>query len=57
MTTPQAPIPTPPAESKNLSEAVIMQMTADPRLTPGVGFGLRGLSMTPYWAARPPRTS
>jgi hypothetical protein len=43
-------IPAAPVEPKNFSEAVIMQMataartTADPRLTPAVGFGLRGLA-------------
>ena len=44
--------PTAPVEPKNFSEAVIMQMaaaaktTADPRLTPTIGFGLRGLTLT-----------
>ena len=44
--------PTALIEPRNFSEAVIMQMAtaaktmADPRLTPSVGFGLRGLTLT-----------
>jgi hypothetical protein len=53
LTAPTSPVnPTVPVEPKNFSEAVIMQMTTaatakvDPRLTPTVGFGLRGLTPT-----------